>query len=137
MARKSKSKPSVDNAHVGRYAIENDAPWGGFINIKVEEAQTADFLNWWETNRQEAWRAIDDLMGEGMKISFSYDAENECYICSFTGKGWDTSLSRWCMTTRAGTFDEVAALAVWKHVVLADMQWGDYLPSGKKKMQWG
>lgn len=137
MARKKAAVPPVDAPYVGKYWISSDAPWGGFINIRVDDAMATDFEAWWQTNRQEAWRAIDDLMGEGMKISFSYDNENECYICSFTGKGWDTSNSRWCMTTRAGTFDEVVALAVWKHVVLAELSWGDFLPKTGKKKQWG
>lgn len=137
MARKPKSVVPPVPAHVGKYYLDPKAEWGGFINIKVEDSQKNDFDNWWSTNRTYCWSALDDLMGEGMKVSLAYDQENECYICSFTGKGWDTSYSRWCMSTRAGTLDESIALAVWKHFVLADCEWGDFLPKTGKKKMWG
>jgi len=132
-------KPSVPEVlpSVGKYYVDPKAPWGGFINIRVDDSQAAEFEKWWPDYRQEVWRSFDDLLGAGMKVSFAYDEENECYICSFTGKGWEASTSRWCMTTRAGTLDESLALAMFKHFVLADGDWGDYLPKTGKKKQWG
>jgi len=137
MPRKSKSKDVQSTIEYGRFHVANDAQWGGFINIRVDDADKAAFELWYVDHRAEVIAALDDLMGEGMKVSLSYDHENECYICSFTGRGWLAGTSRWCMTTRAGTFDESIALALYKHFVMAEADWGDYLPSTGKKKNWG
>lgn len=137
MARKRKSAPPADSSPVGRYHIENTADWGGFINIRVNDDMRSVFTSWWGEHRTECWQALDDLMGEGMKVSLSYDNDNQCYSCAFTGRGWESSTKRWCMTTKAGTLDEVIALALWKHFELANGNWGDYRPDGTKKEVWG
>lgn len=137
MARKSKSKSSVDSSPAGKYSIAPTADWGGFINVRVTDEQKAEFEGWWLQHRTECWGALDDLMGEGMKVSLAYDAENQCYSCSFTGRGWESSTKRWCMSSKAGTLDEVIALALFKHFELAGGNWGDYRPDGTKKDNWG
>jgi len=137
MPRKSKTIAVTPERVLGRYEIDPKADWGGFINIKITESEKADFEVWWAAHRTECWQALDDLMGQGMKVSFAYDHENECYTCSFTGKGWETCTSRWCMTTRAGELEEVIALSLWKHFELADGDWGDLVPKTGRKAAWG
>ena len=137
MPRKKRISGSPDPTPLPRYATAADAQWGGFINIKVDDSWKLRFDDWFTTHRHECLAALDDLLGEGMKVAFSYDHENECYIVSFTGKGWEGSKLRWCMTSRAGTFDEALGLATFKHFVMADRDWGAYKPDGTKKMQWG
>lgn len=137
MARKKSSKPVETSVSLPQFYINTTADWGGFINIKVTDDEKTAFEAWFVLHRQECLAALDDLMGEGMKIALSFDHENECYICSFTGRGWESSTHRWCMTTRAGTFDEVIGLALYKHWEIAQGSWGDYRPDGTKKPSWG
>lgn len=137
MPRKKTTKLPVPQTEHGKFYVPSDAEWGGFINIRLEDEDKAKFDLWWSEHRTDAWSAFDDMLGEGMKVSLAYDAENECYICSLTGNGWKDSVKRWCMTTRAGTMDEVIALAMWKHYVLSDGDWGDYAPKTGRKKSWG
>lgn len=49
MARKRKSPVAPPEKHVPdqQYDIPGDAPWGGFINIRLDEEQRTEFYNWY------------------------------------------------------------------------------------------
>lgn len=137
MPRKAKNSPATPERKPGRFELDPKADWGGFINIKVTDEEKDTFETWWGVHRTDIWSSLEDLLGEGMKVALAYDALNECWTCSLTGKGWAASQLRWCMSSRAGTLDESIALALWKHFVLADGDWGDFLPKTGRKQQWG
>lgn len=140
MSRKPKSTPaSVPVANVRQpYFLPPDAPWGGFINIRLDEAQTAEFLLWEETNREYVPGIFDEMLGAGLKTSFSYDASHECYVLALTGALMgSTPNSRFCSTSRGGTFLQVISLTVWKHVVLAHGDYGNYRPRDSSFLSFG
>lgn len=120
------------------YLLENDAPWGGFINIRLDEAQKAEFFAWHEENKEHVSSYFEEMLGAGIKASFSYDASNECFILAVTGALMgEISHSRFCSTSRAGTMSQVIGLTVWKHVVLARGDYGNYRPSNGSFMSFG
>lgn len=141
MPRKPKqSSPNLDtpekNVKQGKYWLTNDAPWGGFINVSVTDAEKEQFEDWLVENAADVSRLLDDLLGEGVKYGVAYDRENECYIVTFTGAFVAGSNVRVCVTSRAGTWREADALAVWKHYVLCDGDYGDLYATGRKR-SWG
>jgi hypothetical protein len=79
---------------------------------------------------------LDDLLADGMKYGCSYDKENECYVVTFTGKLVSNADLRCCVTTRAGTWADANALAVWKHYILCACNYDDLLTIGRKR-SWG
>jgi hypothetical protein len=139
MARKRKSPETDQSPEVtqGRYWLPNDAAWGGFINLKLDDEAKVIFGAWAEFNRDNLWVMVDDVLGAGMKLGLSYDRENSCYILTFTGALVGGSNERYCMTTRASTLSEVFELAVWKHQELCGGEYGDFRPRSGKMLNWG
>jgi len=140
MPRKPKSSPSVDtpdkNVAQGKFWLPNDAPWGGFLNVSLTDADKAEFHSWYVEHKHDVTAALDDLMAEGMKYSVAYDRENECYITTFTGGLVEGANLRCAVTSRAGTWAECSGLAVWKHYILCAGNYGDLLATGRKR-NWG
>lgn len=132
-----KPKPEDTQRQNRTYHLDSDADWGGFINIRLTDDQKLEFSTWYEENVNQGGFILDDLLGQGMKVGFSYDDENQCYICTFTGALVRDSAERWCMTTRASTFAEVIALSCWKHVHLAHGEYGGFAPKRGNFPNWG
>jgi len=140
MPRKSASVPSLDTpdkaVKQGIFWLDNDAPWGGFINVVVTDAEKGEFHEWYDENADHVNPMMDDLLAEGMKYGVSFDRENECYIVTLTGGLVEKANLRCCVTSRAGTWADANALAVWKHYILCAGNYGDLLTSGRKR-SWG
>ncbi len=140
MARKSKSSPQnkSTNENKQQYHLDSDAPWGGFINMRLDDDQRAEFYSWLEANTAHYPAAFDDMLGAGCKISFAYDYEHQCYICTVMGALVGSApADRFASTSRAGTLNEVIALTVWKHVELTGGDYGNYRPKDSQFMSWG
>ena len=138
MPRKS-SKPVQEKLSfpVGKYYLEEDAPWGGFINIKLDDDAHDAFDVWNAAHHNEIAQLFIDLMAEAIKVGFAYDSEHQCFITTFTGALVDGDKARYCMTTRAGTWDECLALSLWKHTVMAQGNYRDFLPRSGTFKSWG
>lgn len=123
----------------GKYSQREpgEVAWGGFINIKMDDEARLTFQAWLEGNGAAFWSLLTDVLGDGMKYGASWDAENDCFIATFTGCGVSESAERYCLTARAGTFEECTALLVFKHDVLAAGDWGAYRPRTGTMMSWG
>lgn len=136
--RKSVMPPSEAIAKQQRtFHLAEGAEWGGFINIKLSEEQKEAFHAWHAGAGNEPALILDELLGAGMKVTLAYDRENECYICSYTGKLATFSSERFVTTTRAGTMSEVIALAVYKHAYIARGVYDDFMYTSKKAPNWG
>jgi len=138
--RKPKTNPQTTNGNKearGLYSLPGEAAWGGFINVRLDEEQKTSFLSWIASASEAVPSLVDDILGEGMKIGFSFDMEASCYIVSFTGALVGGSNERYSTNSRAGTLDEALALAVWKHFYLADGDYGNYKPRNGSLMTWG
>lgn len=130
-----KSTPS--NRPVPRYFAENDAPWGGFLNARLDDDLKARFAAWFDDNGGKVWQLLDDAVSEGLKYSLAYDGENEAYIATLTGRLCLSLEQRWAASARAGTWEEATALVLWKHFVLAEGNWDMFRPSKGDFMKWG
>ena len=139
MARKSKAAANGTAAGTPRgvFFLEQTAPWGGFLNVRLDEALKLEFFAWREENHQAWWQQLDDFLGEGGKVSCAYDRENQAYIVTLTGALVLGSNERYCSTSRAGTLDEAFSLAFWKHVCLAEGDYSDFKPRTGAFKQWG
>lgn len=140
MARKPRTtatNPPPSNKPTGRYWLPSEASWGGFVNIRLDASDRDAFAVWKEMRGSEFWQMFDDILGQGMKVGFAYDQENECYVCTFTGRLMETEGSRYCMTTRAGTVDESLMLACWKHEMTGSGFYDGYRPKTQKLDNWG
>lgn len=132
-------KPSPEKAHFQPHSFRlgDDAQWGGFVNIRLSDDDKANFSAWYGENAAQSGVILDELLAAGMKVSLSYDMANACYICSFTGRLMSFSDERFVMTTRAGTLNEVLALACWKHVCLVKGDYDRWLYKPSQAPNWG
>lgn len=141
MPRKKKDTAGDDSpkkaVEQGLFWLANEAKWGGFINVRLDDDQTEAFHAWDEENPTEGARVLEDVLGEGMKVGLAYDRENQCTIVSFTGALCAGSNERYCCTSRAGTIREAIQLAAWKHSELARGDYGNYSPRISTMMSWG
>lgn len=140
MARKAAPKTSkpVPSPIEQPYYLPNEAPWGGFVNIRLSDEQREEFSSWYAANAAHFPSTFDDMLGSGLKATFSYDAEHECYILALQGALMGSSPGdRFVSTSRAGTLNEVIALSVWKHDVLCRGDYGNYRPKDSTFMKWG
>lgn len=139
MSRKTKKTPLIEEKQIerGAYWLPNDAAWGGFINIRLDDEQKQTFFTWFADAGTAIHTLLDDVLIEGMKVAFAYDRENQCYIVTFTGALVGNSNERYCATSRAGTLTECLGLAVWKHFYLADGDYGNFKPKTGQLNNWG
>jgi len=111
------------------YYLPTDAEWGGFINIRLSEEQVAEFWHWYTENADGWTQWLPDLLSVGLKITFSFDPQNNCHICSVTGAlVSEAPDARFCSNSRSAALTEVIALTYWKHAVLARGDYGRYRP---------
>lgn len=142
MSRKRKS--SVDDSSppdsakpFGRYWLPQDAKWGGFLNIRLTDAQKQEFRDWEAVSAPHVFGFLEDAASEGMKVGAAYDAENEAYIVTYTGALVSNSNERYCCTSRGGSLAEALSLAVWKHEVLAMGTYDNYNARTGEFMRFG
>lgn len=110
-------------------AVHADAPWGGYINIRLTDTQVEAYRAWAAVEGAATWwNLFTELVDTGAKIGLVYDSENECYIASLTGRLLFEFESRYCMTARGATLEETVSLLVWKHFILAQGNYDDYRP---------
>lgn len=135
--KNSTRKEPVEKKALPRYACAADAPWGGFLNARMDDARKAQFDDWFTNYSSKVWSSLDDAVGEGLKFSLSYDAENEAYVATLTGRLCLSLDQRWAASARAGTWEEACALVLFKHYVLAEGNWDDFRPSKGDFLKWG
>lgn len=121
----------------GAYFCASDAPWGGFINIKLDEEQAATFVEWFKDHARNVDSLVDDILAQSAKITLAYDGEHEAYISTISGAIVSGSSERYVATSRAGTLIEALALLAWKHFYVCDGDYGNYKPSNGSFMKWG
>jgi len=114
----------------------DEVEWGGFINLKLYKEDAAAFKEWVSHHGQEVWVELDNVVCAGLKYSLGWDSENDCYTTSFTGQGVLSDPKRYCLTARAGTFEEATALLMYKHAVMLGGDWGNFRPSDSSSA-WG
>jgi len=132
MTKKSNgSKPAL------RFELDKDAKWGGFINVRMDEDMTNGFQSWFDQLDTSIDAVLDELIAWGLKVSYSFDAQNNCVICSFTGRLVEESQDRYVVSSRAATVLEAGALMCWKHLFVVRGDYGKYRPKTDSGFNWG
>lgn len=140
MPRGKANKNQIEaQARKGMYAarFEGEVGWGGYINIRIDAETKAKYAAWIVSDGSGFWSLLEDTLSEGMKYGLSYDAENNCYIATFTGCGVSNSADRFCLTARSDRFEDATGLLVYKHSVICGGDWGNYRPRTGFVDNWG
>lgn len=104
----------------------DEIAWGGFIDLKLTAEDKEQFGKWSE---EFQWTFLDDVLADEMKVSFSFDDTTDTYLCSLTSVKHAGSGLRCVLTARADTWERAAMLALFKHFILLDGDWGSYRPA--------
>jgi len=134
-----KSTASTEAPHPNQqYALPSDAPWGGFVNIRLSDEQKDQYFSWLRENAANASALFTDMLGSGIKATFSYDLEHSCFIVAVTGALMGGSPNtRFVSTSRSSDLADAISLTVWKHFILASGDYGNYRPKDSSFMMWG
>jgi hypothetical protein len=105
---------------------ERAVEWGGFIDPRLSDDDKLVFNGWVGEHYQLTF--IEDLLADEMKVSFSYDRGNETVVCSLTSERMISGM-RLVLTARSSTWERALQLAMYKHYILMDGDWGKFKPS--------
>lgn len=89
-----------------------------FVNTRLTATQAEQFREWAKAASKESLGYIAELLGDGYKLSFTYDHNNNCYICSLTGHAEHGVNAALIMTSRSNDWEESLLLNAFKHFVL-------------------
>lgn len=133
-------KPKGEGTPSPRSAVKSkDIEWGGFLDIRISDAEKTAFDNWQVLTAGDHWLDFVEEISRGLKFGLSYDKDNDCYIATFTGYGQELIGldARYCMQARAPAWETSVALLMYKHLVIAQQNWGNYRPRTKTMDNFG
>jgi len=132
-----KKDPNATKPTTTKAAPKPELDWGGFLNLRLDDEHKAAFDTWHEAARETIGVLLDDAMIDGLKVSIAYSPENEAYVVTFTGQLIPSHQTRYAASAWAATWQEATALMCWKHFVLVEGNWFDFLPHNGKLKRWG
>lgn len=105
-----------------------------FAALRLTEAQKEHFEGWFSNNASEFETIIASFSVTGIKISFSWDDNNDCFIASFTDNNKKSPNFQKVLTSRAEDWFKALMMNAYKCIVVLD---GEPWPTEKKGNSWG
>jgi len=138
MARK-KSTPKTPQAEIqqGEFFCSSDAAWGGYVNIKLSDAQKLEFKDWFAERASESTDILIEFLNQGGKLSVVFDRQHDSFVVTYTGALMGGSPDRFAASSRSASLDEALAIMAWKHGYLAEGDYGNWRPFGNTMEHWG
>jgi len=103
---------------------DNNGGWRGFVDVRIPQGME------WEEVAAECptggvLAILQELVGAKLKVSCSYSASNDAFICSLTGTKEGGDNAGYTMTTWSGKLERAICGAWFKHfVVKGGGAWG-------------
>jgi len=91
-----------------------------FVEIRIDRSIRDDAEAYVTNNMDKVFPMIVKIISDGYKMSFTSDAENECYIVALIGTANTKHNANCCISARSDTLEEAALLVLYKHYILAD-----------------
>lgn len=88
------------------------------ISSKLTDAELLEFETWYAKQQPKLWNTLTDILLDGHKQGVSWDAYNDCFIASLTGRGDGVTNDGRCLTSRSQDWIEAVALNLYKHLVI-------------------
>lgn len=111
--------------------------WQGttkFCAISLDTEGKEKARAWLEKNGKDIDTLATDMVRDGWKTTFTWDADNDCFIASATQRDEDHRNYDICVTSRAGTMWDALMLNYYKIYVLYKNQ---SLPTERAKNSFG
>ena len=84
----------------------------------------------------ELGERIENLVTDCYRLSFTYDTNSDCFLCTLTGSAGNTTNSGLALSARAPSIDGALTVLFYKHFERLKEDWKAHA-SGGKKQQWG
>lgn len=94
----------------------------GYLNVNLSAEEDLAFDAWFGDGKFDL-SLLFDLIDFGYKISFAEDEFNDGLSVSVYAKSSKLSWAGWTLTAWAGTLEEAAALAFFKHQFVCNQDW--------------
>lgn len=88
-----------------------------FINFRFSASERDDFDKWMSHGDKVTLKAVHEVCQDDVRISLSWDAKNDCFICAMTGKEDSLNAGK-CLTVRGKTWERALFAAGYVHSVV-------------------
>lgn len=96
-----------------------------FINHTLTTAQRDD-LRAMDVGTEFPAEMVDELVVEGYKYSLSLDRGNQTFVASLTDRDEQSPFYNACLTGRGSTPANARAALLYRHVVVAQLDWSNF-----------
>jgi hypothetical protein len=120
-----RGKPRVKKDMTRKEAFKR-AKFGGYINLHLDTETKAQYEKWATDAKFDQLQGIDEMVTAGYDFKFYYDWAEETVICQILLLTADT-LKTWIMSSYHRSAQEAISLALFKHYVVMDGDWTEYM----------
>lgn len=93
-----------------------------FVDIPLNGVEEDDIFGQFKST-EEVYDALTELLESGYRVGFTYNAQNDAFICSVTCKDEASPNANQTFTAFAGAWFESLLVALYKHRVVAAGIW--------------
>jgi hypothetical protein len=121
-------------AYMTQHEVDTDMDWKTeFVSVHIPESALDKADKWVSNNFPDLDQHLTMLLNDGYKISWSYHANTDMYICSMTGTKNAVRNRQKTMSTWGHSPLDALGLALYKHIVICDNDdWGEGTTSQRR-----
>lgn len=123
MPRKQQKKPQGD--------------WKGFVQCNLGKQEKIDAKKWIEAQETSELEAIEPLVSDGYKVSFSQDGYHSAALCSISCVDPENTNYGFTLTGRAPDMRSALFMALYKHFIMLECDWSGREASSDRSDPWG
>lgn len=107
---------------MAKKAAERNKDWKGFANVAFD-AQARAAYETADLTATHVYAVLEDLIGDGYRVTFSYDKANDAFQCSVTCQNEGKPEFGYTLTARGPSWFDALCVMVFKHETLAKGVW--------------
>lgn len=123
----SRGKPRTKK-NMSRKEAFKKAKFGGYINHHLDAEIKARYETWVKDADFDQLQGIDEMVSAGYDFKFYYDWAEGTVVCQILLLTADT-LKTWIMSSYHRSAQEAISLALFKHFVIMNGDWTEYMES--------
>lgn len=98
--------------------------WGGIVSVRFDRRDKDDYKGFVDNNPEWVLEQAHDLVAEDNKITLSWDSRSDCFMASISCYNDKSPNYKHTMISRAPTLVDALGVALYKHVIIAERDWG-------------
>lgn len=107
------------------------ANWQGFVERRLTDPELEE-LDGWKPKPSEIWAEVDAMLGEGYRLTLSYNKASRAASCTIICDAKDKAWGGYGLSSFDGDCAAALKMAIFKHALLLQRDWTPLLsPSDK------